>query len=63
MVALKKQLLTVMADRVGLKVARQLLRKYQSKINLNDSIIQHIGLEYFAQQILMKEKLVKVVSI
>lgn len=28
MTSLKKQLLAVMVDRVGLKVARQLLRKY-----------------------------------
>lgn len=63
MAAFRKQMLAVMADRVGLKAAHQLLRKYQSKIDMNDSITQHIGPEYFARQILMREKLVKAVSI
>lgn len=55
----EKRMLQEMTQYISLSLSKKLLKKYQSKINMNDSI----GPEYFARQILMKEKLVKVVPI
>lgn len=39
------------------------MNKYIVKLEVSDSIVQHIGPEYYAYQILIKEKLVDFVAL
>ena len=43
--------------------AQRIMNKYIDKLEVSDSIVQHIGPEYYAYQILINEKLVDFVAL
>ena len=43
--------------------AQRIMNKYIDKLYTSDSIVQHIGPEYYAYQILINEKLVDFVAL
>ena len=43
--------------------AQRIMNKYIDKLEVSDPIVQHIGPEYYAYQILINEKLVDFVAL
>ena len=60
---LKQMIAFAVSKGISEDQAQRIMKKYIDKLEVSDPIVQHIGPEYYAYQILIKEKLVDFVAL
>lgn len=60
---LKQMIAFAVSKGISEDQTQRIMNKYIDKLEVSDSIVQHIGPEYYAYQILIKEKLVDFVAL
>ena len=60
---LKQMIASAVSKGISEDQAQRIMNKYIDKLEVSDSIVRHIGPEYYAYQILINEKLVDFVAL